>query len=115
MLTKTGGYPFFRCEPAEIRKELRFSFMKINENVYEIVFMSDILGVSAQGYYNYLKSLGKPYKYELLLAKMHEIITEDECNDTYGSMRMWEALHYNKSLENCDFPDIPHEHGQCIE
>ena len=83
--------------------------MKMKENEFEIVFMSNILGVSSQGYYNYLKSIKKPYKYEVLLAEMHKIIAEDECNDTYGSMRMWEALHYKKSLKNCDFPHIPHE------
>jgi len=83
--------------------------MKKNEDVYEIVFMSEILGVSPQGYYNYLKLLEKPYKYELLLAEMLKIIAEDDCNDTYGSMRMWEALHYKKSIETALFPDIPHE------
>jgi len=71
--------------------------------------MSDILGVSPQGYYNYLKSLEKPYKYDILLAEITQIIAEDECNDTYGSMRIWEALHYKKSLKNGEFPDIPHE------
>jgi putative transposase len=88
---------------------MRFSFMKKKENAYEVVFMSELLGVSPQGYYNYLKSLEKPYKYEILLAKMTQIIAEDECNDTYGSMRMWEALHFKKSLKNGEFPDIPHE------
>lgn len=83
--------------------------MKMNENAYEIVFMSNTLGVSPQGYYHYLKSLKKPYKYEILLAEIMQIIGEDECNDTYGSMRMWEALHYKKSLKNGEFPDIPHE------
>lgn len=81
----------------------------MNKNTYKIVFMSELLGVSPQGYYNYLKLLEKPYKYEILLAEMFEIIAEDECNDTYGSMRMWEALHYKRSLKNCGFPDIPHE------
>lgn len=83
--------------------------MKINENAYKIVFMSEILGVSPQGYYNYLKSLEKPYKYEILLAEIKQIISEDECNDTYGSTRMWEALHYKKSLTKGEFPEIPYE------
>ncbi len=83
--------------------------MKMNEDVYTVVFMSEVLGVSPQGYYNYLNSLKKPYKYELLLAEIKKIITDDECNDTYGSIRMWEALHYKKTLKNADFPDIPHE------
>jgi transposase InsO family protein len=83
--------------------------MKKNENAYEIVFMSNILSVSRQGYYRYVNSLEKPYKYELLLAEMLKIIAEDECNDTYGSMRMWEALQCKKSLGDATFPHIPHE------
>jgi len=51
-----------------------------------------MLKVTRQGFYNYLVSLSKPYKYETLVALMKEIIAEDECNDTYGSVRMWEAL-----------------------
>jgi len=83
--------------------------MKMNEKPYKIVFMSNILGVSPQGYYHFLKSFEKPYKYDILLAEIIQIIAEDECNDTYGSMRIWEALHYKKSLKNGEFPDIPHE------
>ena len=41
---------------------------------------------------------------------MLEIISEDECNDTYGSMRMWAALVLKKELsEEENFPEIPHE------
>lgn len=81
----------------------------MNKGTYKIVFMSDILGVSPQGYYHYLNSLEKPYKYERLLAEITQIISEDECNDTYGSMRMWEALHHKQFLEKGGFPEIPHE------
>jgi hypothetical protein len=48
--------------------------------------------VSRQGFYSYLESRGKPYKYALLVALMKEIIGEDECNDSYGVKRMREAL-----------------------
>ena len=51
-----------------------------------------MLKVTRQGFYSYLESLLKPYKYEALVALMKEIIAEDECNDTYGSKRMREAL-----------------------
>ena len=71
--------------------------------------MAEWLKVTPQGYYNYLKTLEKPYKYETLLAKMEEIINEDECNDSYGSIRMWEALLLKKSLSIGDFPNIPSE------
>ena len=48
--------------------------------------------VSRQGFYNYLDNLSKPYKYESLVALIRKIIAQDECNDTYGSVRIWEAL-----------------------
>lgn len=81
----------------------------MKENDYDIVFMSEALKVSPQGYYNYLKSLNKPYKYELLLAEIKKIIVEDECNDTLGSIRMWQALELKKSTTDGIFPHIPHE------
>jgi transposase InsO family protein len=58
----------------------------------KIAFYCRVLKVTRQGFYNYLESLSKPYKYEALVALMKEIIAEDECNDTYGSKRMREAL-----------------------
>lgn len=57
-----------------------------------IAFYCRMLKVTRQGFYNYLKNLSKPYKYEFLVALMKKIIEEDECNDTYGSRRMREAL-----------------------
>ena len=54
-----------------------------------------ILEVSRQAFYDYLESRDKPYKYEQLADKMRQIIEEDECNDTYGSRRMYEALKLN--------------------
>jgi len=51
-----------------------------------------MLKVTRQGFYSYLGSLSKPYKYGILVALMKEIIAEDECNDTYGSKRMREKL-----------------------
>jgi len=57
-----------------------------------IAFYCRVLKVTRQGYYRYLESLTKPYKYASLAALMNEIIDEDECNDTYGSKRMLEAL-----------------------
>lgn len=48
--------------------------------------------VSRQGYYKWLRKGKKPYKHELLLAQMKEILGEDEENDTYGIERMYKAL-----------------------
>lgn len=74
-----------------------------------ISFYCRVLNVTRQGFYRYLKSLEQPWKYEALAAKMREIIAEDECNDTYGSMRMYEALKYKQSQEPEGFPHIPCE------
>jgi transposase InsO family protein len=58
----------------------------------KIAFYCRVLKVTRQGFYSYLESLSKPYKYETLVALMRGIIDEDECNDTYGAKRMREAL-----------------------
>lgn len=45
-----------------------------------------------QGFYEYLKERDKPWKYEALAAEIMEIVYEDEFNDTYGRIRMHQAL-----------------------
>jgi transposase InsO family protein len=74
----------------------------------ELSFYCRVLDVSRQGFYAYLESLSRPWKYDALAAKMQEIIDEDLCNDTYGYVRMHMALQ-QKSACNPDFPDIPCE------
>ena len=51
-----------------------------------------------QGFYWYLKHRDDPWKYTEIAEKMREIVDEDECNDTYGYVRMREAL-------ACKYPD----------
>ena len=51
-----------------------------------------ILGVSRQGFYQYLANKKRPWKYQSLADAMKEICNEDECNDTYGRIRMYQAL-----------------------
>jgi len=58
----------------------------------KISFYCSVLKVSRQGFYSYLENLSRPYKYKALVALIQQIIAEDECNDTYGSVRIWEAL-----------------------
>ena len=58
----------------------------------KIAFYCHCLGVSRQGFYWYLKHRNDPWKYENIAKKMQEIVSEDECNDTYGRCRMREAL-----------------------
>ena len=58
----------------------------------KIAFYCRALDVTRQGFYNYLVNRDKPWKYEALAAVMMKIATEDEYNDTYGKVRMHEAL-----------------------
>lgn len=58
----------------------------------DISFYCRMLHVTREGFRKYLKNKDKPWKYESLLADMKEIIAEDECNDTYGRIRMYQAL-----------------------
>lgn len=58
----------------------------------KIAFYCDALGVTRQGFYWYLKHKDMPWKYEGIAKKMREIVAEDECNDTYGRCRMYQAL-----------------------
>ena len=51
-----------------------------------------MLGVSRQGFYKYLANKDRPWKYQALADAMKEIVREDECNDTYGRIRMYQAL-----------------------
>lgn len=75
----------------------------------DISFYCRALDVTRQGFYGYLQSLAKPWKYTALAACMKEIIAEDECNDTYGYVRMREALELRRDAAFGDFPDIPCE------
>ena len=58
----------------------------------KISFYCRMLGVSRQGFYKYLANKDRPWKYQDLADAMKEIISEDECNDTYGRIRMYQAL-----------------------
>ena len=74
----------------------------------KIAFYCKALEVSRQGFYNYLKYKDKPWKYEVLAAKMIEIREEDEYNDTYGRVRMREALILKKEKTGLEI-EIPEE------
>jgi len=51
-----------------------------------------MLNVSRSGYYKYLKSKDRPDKNEAVLAAILEILAEDEENENYGKVRMYDAL-----------------------
>lgn len=61
-------------------------------NKGKISFYCKALDVTREGFRKYLLNKNKPWKYESLAAEMLKIVAEDECNDTYGRQRMYEAL-----------------------
>lgn len=58
----------------------------------KIAFYCSALGVTRQGFYWYLKHRDAPWKYEGVAEKIRAVVAEDECNDTYGRYRMYQAL-----------------------
>ena len=57
-----------------------------------ISFYCRMLKVTRQGFYKYLADKDRPWKYQDLADAMRVIASEDECNDTYGRIRMYQAL-----------------------
>ena len=55
-----------------------------------------MLDISREGFRKYLINRNKPWKYEALAEEMRVINSKDECNDTYGRIRMYQALKLNK-------------------
>lgn len=74
----------------------------------KIAFYCATLNVTRQGFYRYLMHRDTPWKYEGIAEKMRGIVAEDECNDTYGRCRMYQALKLKYPKE-----DIPGERTVC--
>jgi len=51
-----------------------------------------------------LTNKDKPWKYEEVAESMMEIVKEDECNDTYGRMRMYQALQLKHEYDDLHIP-----------
>lgn len=58
----------------------------------KISFYCRMLKVTRQGFYKYLAAKDRPWKYQDLADAMRAIVAEDVCNDTYGRIRMYQAL-----------------------
>ena len=71
----------------------------------KISFYCRVLKVSRQAFCNYLKNKDVVWKYQPLADAMMDICMEDECNDTYGRIRMYQAL----QLKQPDGVHIPSE------
>ena len=69
----------------------------------DILFYCRVLHVSRQGFYQYPANKDRPWKYQPLADAMMEILAKDNCNDTYGRIRMYQAFML-KQPENVDIP-----------
>ena len=58
----------------------------------KLSFYCRMLHISRQGFYKYLSAKDRPWKYQDLADAMKAINEEDTCNDTYGRVRMYQAL-----------------------
>ena len=57
----------------------------------KISFYCRMLKVTRQGFYKYLAGKDRPWKYQQLADAMRTVVSEDEYNDTYGRIRMYQA------------------------
>ena len=73
---------------------MRFLAQKTNggKNKGKISLYCRVLEVSRQRFCQYLSQQNRPWKYQGLADAMREIHDEDVCNDTYGRVRMRQAL-----------------------
>ena len=62
-----------------------------------------MLGISRQGVYKYPANKDRPWKYRDIADAMKEIISEDEFNNTYERIQMYQAL-LLKQLEGVPIP-----------
>lgn len=58
----------------------------------KISFCCRMLNVTRQGFYKYLANKDRPWKYRDLADAMRATASEDECNDAYERIRMYQAL-----------------------
>ena len=82
--------------PSEVGKNVRMRFIaqKTSGGITKrkVSLYCQILGVSRQGFYRYMKVSKLPWKYRIYAEYMMQILAEDKCNDCYGRVRMREAL-----------------------
>ena len=73
---------------------MKFIAIKTDDGTIKgkLTFYCRMLHVSRQGFYKYLSVKDRPWKYQALADTMLEIHAEDVCNDTYGRVRMFQAL-----------------------
>ena len=85
---------------------MMFLAIKTGDGVIKgkISFCCRMLKVTRQGFYKYPANKDRPWKYRQLADAMRTVVSEDECNDTYGRIRMYQAL-LLKQPEGVRIPD----------
>lgn len=76
---------------------------KDGELTGNISFYCKVLHVSRQKFYRYLANKNRSWKYQPAADTIMQILQEDICNDTYGRIRMYQALNL-KQPGNVDIP-----------
>ena len=73
---------------------MMFIAMKTEDGMLKgkLSFYCRMLKVSRQRFYKYLSYKNRPWKYQDLVDAIKAIHEEDECNDTYGRIRMDQVL-----------------------
>ena len=70
-----------------------YEFIRTELLTYTITEKCQVLYVTKQGYYQWLRSKDKPYKYAVLLAQILEVLAEDpENGGSYGARRVFLRL-----------------------
>lgn len=84
---------------------MMFPAIKTGDGVIrgKISFYCRMLKATRQGFYKYLQNKDRPWKYQDSADAMRAIVSEDECSDAYGRIRMYQAL-LLKQPENIRIP-----------
>lgn len=90
---------------------MMFIALKTEDGVIKgkMSFYCRMLKVTRQGFYKYPANKDRPWNYQDLADTMRAIVAEDECNDTYGRIRMYQAL----LLKQPEGVRIPKERTVC--
>lgn len=81
-----------------------------------------MLGIGREGFYKYLATKDRPWKYQDLADAMKEVVNEDAGNETCGRIRVyqeWVLKRVNISSERTvyrvkDQIGLSHRRGKCV-
>ncbi len=73
---------------------MMFPAIKTEDGVIKgkVSFCCRMLKVTRQGFYKYPADMDRPWKYRQPADAMRTVVSEDECSDTCGRIRMYQAL-----------------------